>query len=69
MPMKQFDPNAASSEPVPSPCINVCTMNPQSGLCNGCLRTINEIAQWSTASEQTKREIWVAILQRREQQT
>ena len=29
---------------VPSPCINVCKMNERSGLCEGCLRTLDEIA-------------------------
>ena len=28
-----------------SPCINVCEMEQPSGLCRGCLRTLDEIAQ------------------------
>jgi hypothetical protein len=64
--MKDFDPDHdASSVPTPSPCISVCRMNPRTGLCEGCLRTIDEIAQWSTASEETKRAIWRLIRQRR----
>lgn len=61
--MKEFDPAAGG---VPSPCIGVCRMNPQSGLCEGCLRTIDEIAQWSTASDEHKRAVWVEIRQRQE---
>jgi predicted Fe-S protein YdhL (DUF1289 family) len=38
---------------VPSPCINVCQMDPQSGLCQGCRRTLQEIAEWM---EMTPRE-------------
>jgi predicted Fe-S protein YdhL (DUF1289 family) len=49
---------------LPSPCISVCSMNPQSGLCDGCLRTIDEIVQWGTASEQLKRAIWMEIKRR-----
>ncbi|HEY8100909.1 MAG TPA: DUF1289 domain-containing protein [Burkholderiaceae bacterium] len=64
--MKEFDPHAPLVGPVPSPCTSVCTMHPQSGLCNGCFRTLNEIAQWSTASEETKRAIWIALLERRD---
>ena len=30
-----------------SPCINVCRMDEQSGLCAGCFRTIDEISVWS----------------------
>jgi predicted Fe-S protein YdhL (DUF1289 family) len=62
--MKNFDPTVVTAEPVPSPCVGVCTMHPQTGLCQGCYRTLNEIALWSTASESTKRAIWVTLLQR-----
>jgi len=32
---------------VASPCINVCRLDARSGLCVGCLRTLDEIAAWS----------------------
>ena len=51
---------------VASPCINVCRMNERSGLCEGCLRTIDEIALWSRLDDETKREVWALIAQRRE---
>ncbi len=44
--------------PVPSPCINVCRMDPRSGLCSGCGRTLDEIAAWASMSEERKREVW-----------
>lgn len=60
----EFDPlNHAG--PVPSPCIGVCVMEARSGLCSGCTRTINEIAEWGMASEAHRRAIWGDILQRR----
>ncbi|MGE0750224.1 MAG: DUF1289 domain-containing protein [Variibacter sp.] len=34
-----------------SPCINVCTIDPCSGLCVGCRRTLTEIAQWASLSD------------------
>ena len=46
---------AAAAAPVASPCINVCRMHARSGLCEGCLRTIDEIAAWSQMSEDGKR--------------
>lgn len=49
-----------------SPCINVCVMNAASGLCDGCLRTLDEIAAWSCASDEQKHSIWQRIAQRRE---
>jgi len=48
----------------PSPCISVCVMNPQTGWCDGCLRSIDEIAQWSAASDEAKRAVWIAIKRR-----
>ncbi len=42
---------------VPSPCTNVCRMNAQSGLCEGCFRTLDEIASWSGATPEEKRAV------------
>ncbi|MDN4037172.1 DUF1289 domain-containing protein [Massilia sp. YIM B02443] len=50
--------------PVPSPCINVCEMAPDTGLCRGCLRTIDEIVAWGGASEDEKRAVWTEIHRR-----
>ena len=50
---------------VPSPCIDVCRMDANSGLCEGCLRTLDEIAGWATATDDAKHLILAAIAQRR----
>jgi predicted Fe-S protein YdhL (DUF1289 family) len=50
--------------PVPSPCINVCNMVPQTGLCEGCMRTIDEIVAWGSASDDEKRAVWAEIRRR-----
>ncbi|MGL6109031.1 MAG: DUF1289 domain-containing protein [Rubrivivax sp.] len=50
---------------VPSPCINVCRMDPSSGLCEGCQRTLTEIATWASMGEADKREVWRQLAQRR----
>jgi predicted Fe-S protein YdhL (DUF1289 family) len=34
-----------------SPCNNVCQMDPQSGLCIGCARTLDEIARWAEMTD------------------
>ena len=46
---------------VPSPCISVCRMDADSGSCEGCLRTLDEIAGWSRIDDIRKRDIWCAI--------
>lgn len=40
--------------PVPSPCVNVCRMDAASGWCEGCLRTLDEIAAWSQLDDAHK---------------
>ncbi|TMH69644.1 MAG: DUF1289 domain-containing protein, partial [Betaproteobacteria bacterium] len=37
---------------VKSPCIKVCQMDPQHGLCLGCRRTLDEIARWASFTHQ-----------------
>ncbi len=49
---------------VPSPCISVCVMDANSGLCQGCWRTLDEIAACSTMSDAGKRATWGRIAQR-----
>ncbi len=46
---------------VPSPCINVCRMNDGSGLCEGCLRTLDEIAAWGGLDDTRKRAVLVEL--------
>lgn len=45
--------NAASPLPILSPCVNVCEMG-DDGLCEGCLRTLDEIAAWGVMSPQVR---------------
>lgn len=63
--MSEYDP-ATDTGKAPSPCIGICRMNPQTGLCEGCFRTIDEIAQWSAATDEMKRKVWMEIKQRQE---
>lgn len=30
----------------PSPCVGICRIHAATGLCEGCLRTLDEIADW-----------------------
>ena len=49
-----------------SPCINVCTLDPQTQVCLGCYRTIEEIAAWGAASEVERAAIVAELPGRRE---
>lgn len=50
---------------ITSPCINVCRMSPSTGLCEGCYRSLDEIARWSRASAADKLSILAAVADRR----
>jgi predicted Fe-S protein YdhL (DUF1289 family) len=54
-----------STAPVPSPCTQVCTMDAGTGLCSGCLRTIDEIASWGSLDDAGKRRVWDRLAVRR----
>ena len=49
---------------VPSPCISVCKMDPVTQMCEGCFRTLDEIADWSRMHDEGKREVWRLIGER-----
>ncbi len=50
---------------VDSPCVHVCLMDYEQGLCIGCHRTLNEITYWATYSSVRKREVLAAVATRR----
>jgi predicted Fe-S protein YdhL (DUF1289 family) len=56
----------ASAPRVASPCTNVCRMHEPTGFCEGCARTIAEIAAWSRADDATRLTILAELPPRRE---
>ena len=46
---------------VSTPCIKVCFLDPESGLCEGCGRTGAEIAQWYGLSEEDRLRIMAGL--------
>lgn len=55
---------SSSTDPLPSPCISVCRMDAASGLCEGCMRTLDEIAAWGMMDNVSRRAVWKLIEQR-----
>jgi predicted Fe-S protein YdhL (DUF1289 family) len=47
---------AATSTRVATPCIAVCDMDGDTGLCKGCYRNIDEIERWLVMSQAERRE-------------
>jgi len=50
---------------VQSPCINICRIEDATGWCEGCLRTIEEIAAWASLDETGQDAICDQLPQRR----
>jgi len=50
---------------IQSPCVDVCQMNPFTGLCGGCFRTLDEIAGWLDFSVSERLEVLKRIDERR----
>ena len=49
---------------VSSPCIRVCTLDPETGLCEGCGRTRAEIASWDRIPEEERQRIMAELPER-----
>ena len=46
---------------ISTPCIGVCRIDPDSDLCTGCARTLDEIADWGTMSEDQRRAVMAQL--------
>ncbi|MGH6856679.1 MAG: DUF1289 domain-containing protein [Methylocella sp.] len=52
------------TKPIPSPCVGICTMDGALGLCLGCGRTADEVAEWSSAGDLRRSAIWAVLPER-----
>ena len=52
---------------VPSPCVNICRMHAPTGWCEGCARTLGEIAAWGKYDDASKRRVWALLPARHEE--
>ena len=50
---------------IKTPCIKVCVVDGESGLCLGCQRTLPEIAGWAKLSDDERAEIMAGLKDRR----
>jgi len=49
---------------IESPCIKVCVIHPETRLCTGCLRSIDEIGAWSRLSPAARRAVMDSLPER-----
>ncbi len=52
------------SEAPLSPCVRICVIHSETGLCTGCLRTREEIAVWGQLSNDARRAIMDGLPER-----
>ena len=50
---------------VKSPCVKGCRINPKTMLCDGCLRTLDEIQRWLQMPEEDRQHTLDIIAERR----
>jgi predicted Fe-S protein YdhL (DUF1289 family) len=44
-----------------TPCINICLLDEETGLCLGCGRSIQEIARWTSMSDAERRTVMAEL--------
>ena len=47
-----------------TPCVNICLLDSETGLCIGCGRTLAEIAGWAGMSDAERRAVMAALPKR-----
>jgi len=52
--------------PILTPCVKVCVVDGESGLCLGCYRTLGEIGGWARLSDETRARLIAELPARRE---
>ncbi|MBE7217081.1 MAG: DUF1289 domain-containing protein [Caulobacteraceae bacterium] len=50
---------------IATPCVKVCVVDGESGLCLGCLRTLSEIAGWSALGDEERARLMAELPTRR----
>ena len=52
-------------QPMASPCINLCMLDPATDRCRGCARTADEIARWTRMTDAERTAVMAALPNRR----
>lgn len=50
---------------IESPCVKICVIHPDARLCTGCLRSLDEIRDWSRMSVQERRDVMAELPDRK----
>jgi hypothetical protein len=64
-PAKSLQEGGGPPKAVATPCVKVCVVDGESGLCMGCYRLLSEVAQWSRFSDEERAAIMADLPTRR----
>lgn len=53
------------AEAIASPCINLCRIDPETRLCEGCARSLHEIGGWMSGTPEWRASVIAALPARR----
>lgn len=48
-------------QPIDSPCVNICRIDPATRLCEGCARSLHEIGGWTSGSPEWRAGVMAAL--------
>jgi hypothetical protein len=65
--MNDVSPRNGPPAPIKTPCIKVCVVDGESGLCLGCYRKLSEVAAWAKLSDAEREAIMAELPDRRSQ--
>jgi predicted Fe-S protein YdhL (DUF1289 family) len=54
-----------STASLETPCVNVCVIEADTGLCAGCARTLDEISRWARMTDEERQRIMLSLADRR----
>lgn len=49
---------------IESPCVKICVIHPRAGICVGCHRTLDEIADWSAMGAEARAQVLAQLPER-----
>ena len=55
------DDDIWTRDEVQSPCVRICVIHPAARICTGCMRSIDEITNWSKMSAEERRDIMAEL--------
>ncbi|WP_298675870.1 DUF1289 domain-containing protein [uncultured Lentibacter sp.] len=59
--MTEAKPTVWKRAEIDSPCIQICVVHPETRLCTGCARSIDEIGRWSRMSADERQSIMAEL--------